>query len=373
MTDDPLDTVIHYGAFKETLDKVVDIMRSEYAGSVIIRGNPGSGKKTLIKEAQRITGSRCIALSSHFYNEDYTAMKAIVTELGFKCSASHVSDLMDEVRDCAQGGEKLVIVLLDFEEFCRKRQSLLYNLMNLIHTNPNQDDKGLNLTLIGLTASLDWAENIEKRVRSRLNAKCIDLTFPYRNQKEFLEFTSELLNGHVIEGDFAEHLEYIYRFSNRSLRTLKKFLYNICTTNSRGKLKVDFDPNRWCLDYQLVSNNLFRERLRYLTRPQLDLMKLAVNYCWLFTTNGFTLGALDKYALEKGYKNIDVTSNHAMRDATLLMKLRLFKPAKSDQVVSEEAVFYPAATSRQFKAVIEGDPSLHHTKTDVLWKSLKAR
>lgn len=363
--------VIHYGAFKESLDRVVDVMRSEYASSIIIRGNPGSGKKTLIREAMNITGVRCVSLSSQYYSEDYAAMKAIVSELGFKSKARHISDLMDEIRKSANNDEKLVIVLVDFEEFCRKRQSLLYNLMNLIHTNPNQDDRGLNLTLVGLTASLDWAENIEKRVRSRLNAKCIDLNFPYRNQAEFVEFASKLLGGYKIKGEFKEHLEYIYNFSNRSIRTLKKFLFNVCSQNSDASLTIELGS--WADDYQILSNVFLRERLRYLTRSQLDLMKVAVSYCSVYNSTSFTLSALEKHALDWRCKSLDLTSDYAMRDATMLVSLKLIKPNKADQVVSEDSEFFPAATGRQFKAVIDGDPTLQYSVTDHFWKNLKSR
>lgn len=367
------DKIVHYGAFKEALDKIVDIMRSEYAGSVIIRGNPGSGKKTLISEARNITGVKCVLLSSAFYNEDYTAMKSIVTDLGFKTRGTRIADLMDDIKTSAKGKEKLVIVLVDFEEFCRKRQSLLYNLMNLIHTNPNELDKGLNLTLIGLTATLDWAENIEKRVRSRLNAKCIDLTFPYQSSDEFVEFASELMGGIKIDEDLSEHLKYIYNFSNRSIRTLKKYLYNITYTGKKGKLKISFDPESWSEDYQFVDVIFFRERLRYLTRPQLTILLLAVSYCDLHDTIYFTLLDVHRLAQDRNYKFFDLTAPNVMKDTSLLMKLKLLKPAKADQVVNEEAVFYPASTPKQLKATIEGDHTLQFSGTDVLWRKLRSR
>lgn len=365
-----LDKVIHYGAFKESLDKMVDVMRSECAGSVIVRGNPGSGKRTLIEEAEKIAKIKCVYVSSHFYNDDYSALKAIATELGFNARAAHISDIMGEIKKSAIKKEKLVIVLLDFEELCRKRQSLLYNLMNLIHTDSHQTDKGPNLTLVGLTVCLDWAENIEKRVRSRLNAKCINLTSPYTNVKEFLEFTSLMLDGYKIDSDLKEHLEYIYLLlPNPSIRTLKKFLNNLVDLDAKGKLEVNFDPNDWNDNYQINPNNLLRERLRYLTRNQLDQLKFALHYCFLHSKTGFTLR--DLHELAKNSKSFDLTSTLRLCDTALLLRLKLIQPAKHDQPIDLESMFYPACTTKQLRAVVSGAPDLHRSVTDQFWKSLR--
>jgi Cdc6-like AAA superfamily ATPase len=367
-----LDKVIHYGAFKENLDKIIDIMRSSYAGSVVVRGNSGSGKRTLIKEAAKVTKVKCVYISSDFFTDDYAAMKAIASQLGFRARGAHIADLMREIKSKARGNEKLVIVLSDFEEFCRQRQSLLYNLMNLIHTDPNQLDKGPNLTLIGLTVSLDWAENIEKRVRSRLNAKCIEISFPYRNKEQFVEFASELLGGYKIDDDLKEHLEYIYNFlPNPSTRTLKKYLSKMVDIDKRGNVVLDFDPTNWNTDYQINPNNLLRERLRHLTRSQLDLFKLAVNYCYTNSKPSFTLKELDDHAHRKECKFFLLKSSLTLCDTSVLLKMKLIKPAKHDQPISLDSVFLPGATPNQFKAVISGAAELHSTQTDMLWRTLR--
>lgn len=374
MAEYVLDNVVHFGAFKENLDKIVDIMRTEYAGSVVVRGNSGSGKRTLIREAVKITNVKCVYISSHWFTDDYAAMKAIASQLGFKARGAHIADLMREIRESARGREKLVIVLSDFEEFCRQRQSLLYNLMNLLQTDPNQIDKGLNLTLIGMTISLDWAENIEKRVRSRLNAKCIDLTLPYRNSDELLEFTSQLLGGYKMNEDLQEHLEYIYNFlPNPSPRAIKKYLSNMIELDKRGKVVLNFDPEDWNDDYQINPNNLLRERLKHLTRSQLDLLKLAVYYCYVSAKTSFSLNDLVDQARKKHYLSFQPTSSLTLCDTSFLLKLKLIKLAKSDQPISQDCVFHLGVTARSFKAVIAGAPQLQSTVTDVFWKSLRDR
>jgi Cdc6-like AAA superfamily ATPase len=367
-----LDKVVHYGAFKETLDKIVDIMRSEYAGSVVIRGNSGSGKLTLINEAAKLAKIKSVLVSSHWFLDDYATMKAIARQLGFSARGAHIADLMREIKESARGNEKLVIILADFEDFCRQRQSMLYNLMNLIHIDPNQLDKGPNLTLIGLTVSLDWAENIEKRVRSRLNAKCIEYSFPYRNSDEFVEFASQILNGHEIDDDLREHLEYIFKcVQNPSPRLLKKYLRNIIDLDKRGKIVLNFNPENWAEDYQISPNNLLRERLRRLTRPQLDLVKLAIYHCHLYGNVGFTLRELEESARRKNFKSFNSTSEQTLTDAGFLLKLKLFKPSKHDQPISQDCRFIPGVTSLQFKAVISGAMDLQSTQTDVFWKTLR--
>lgn len=373
MADYILDKVLHYGAFKENLDKVVDIMRSECASSLIIRGNPGSGKRTLIEEAQKVTKVRLVYISPHFYSDDYMAMKAIAKQLGFKARGAHIADLMMEIKESARDQEKLVIVLLDFEEFCRKRQALLYNLMNLIHTNPTLADKSVNLTLVGFTACLDWAENIEKRVRSRLDAKCINVTNPYRNAKEFREFTSELLGGYKIDDGFEEQLDYIYDMCtpNPTPRTLKKYLNNIIDCDEKGNLTVNFDPLSLPDDYQINLNNLLREQLRYLTRLQLNLLKFAVSYCFVNQKSGFSLHELSLYLDKREYKGFVANSQLTLWDLSLLLRLKLIKPAKHDQPISTESTFYPAVVPRQFRAVINGDHELQFSQTDAFWRTLK--
>lgn len=350
-----MDKVLSYGAFKVVLDQVVEIIESDYSSSFIIRGNAGSGKKTIIAEARKRTNATFIILSSYFYNDDYTVLKEISHCLGFEGRGSHIDTLMQMVTERSLGSQKLVLVLLDFEEFCRKNQTLLYNLLDLIHRNPAD----LNLTLIGLTSSLDWGGYVEKRVRSRLNAKCINLSFPYGDLEQFVEFTSELLDGEKIDEDLRQQLTQIYYFSNRSIRTLKKFLYNICYVDAEGKLKINFNPADFKHCYQLSHNNLLKERLRYLTKNQLDLMKIVVLRCSQFETTSVTVDQLDLALTTQFYQ-----------DLALLMKLKLLK-SKNDQSINGCTILSPATTARQFNYIIANDITLQNTTTDYMWKQLK--
>lgn len=367
------DKVLHYGMFKETLDKVVDLMNSEYPCSVIIRGNPGSGKKTLIEEAVRLTNVVCVTVPPEHYSDDYVAIKAIAAELSPGIKSASISDLMREIRDYAsKKKKKLVIVLYDFEDLCSQRQSLLYNLMNLMHqsTDSDQIDSGPNLTLIGLTSNLEWAENLEKRVRSRLNAKCIELKLPYTRVEEYIEFAWLLMEKIRINDELVEQLEYMYSFTNRSIRTLKKYLIKICDVDEKGRLINNFDPNDYRNDYLILPNILFREQLRFLTKPQLDLLKCAVYYCYKMQETNFSLSRMASKDFMSKWK-VDFTSSQVLRDTSLLVRLRLFQPESADQIIGMEATLYPATVAKQFKAVIEGDHSLHNAQTDQLWRSLR--
>jgi len=374
------DKVLHYGRFLHTFENILDLMRSEYPCSVIIRGNPGSGKKTVIYEALKFVKVKCIFISPEQYSDDYVAIKAIASDLNAQAPGSTISDYMKQIRQYTTSGNKLVIVLEDFEDLCSNRQSLLYNLMNIMHTNPTMIDKGPNLTLIGLTCNLEWAENIEKRVRSRLNAKCIDLKLPYSNLKEYVEFASLLMDGHKIDKDLYEQLEYMYWFTNRSVRSLKKYLVGICepTGKENKALKVNFDPDAYREDYQVIHNNLLRERLKHLTIAQLDLIKMAAFYCFTIAESGsakdplrFTLKDLREFFIKKENLIVDLSASRVLYDMALLVKLRLFKPEKPEQLIGAETGFYTAVLPKQLKAIVEGDKRLQNQKTDALWKKLR--
>lgn len=362
--------ILHFGAFAENLNKMVDLMNSEYPCSVIVRGNPGSGKKTLISEAQAMTGAKCVFINPYHHSDDYAALRSIAACLRLEATPN-VSRLLKNIRDIADRREKLVIILVDFDEFCRKRQSFLYNVINLIHTSLLEMDKGPNITIVGLTANLDWSENLEKRVRSRLNAQCLDLAPPYRNKEEYIKFASELLDNHKIDDALREQLEYMYTFSNRSVRYLKKYLTSICSKNEKGKLKLDFDPEAFRDDYQQLNNVLLKERLLTLTVEQLDLLKLAVRYCFDEKKLSFSLADIEKSARSSNWNSFMDRPLRLLKNLGHLAKMRLIKPAKQDDAIGDESRFYPAVTFKQFKAVIRMDKRLTKSKTDALWEGLK--
>ena len=364
-------TVLHYGGFKETLDEVVSIMQAEQQCSAVIRGNVGCGKKTLISEAERIAGVECIHVNPYQYPEDDAALKSIAAELGVK-KTENITELIKDIRKIAAKKGKVVIVLRDFEQFCRKKQSLLYNLTNLTLTT-RLDKEGSHVTLIGLTKALDWAEELEKRVRSRLNAKTFHLTYPYRNLSEYIEFASLLLDKKKITLELREQLEYMYMF-NRSVRNLKRYLVSITKLDSKGKLLLNFDPEAYREDYQQLDNNLMRERLRYLTDSQLDLIKIGAHCCWLNEETSFSLLDLIEWGQKSDQSkliSIDLNRPELLRDVALLLRLRLLKPTKIEDVtISEDIKYYLGATLKQLKAIIAGDEKLQKHQNDNLWKKL---
>lgn len=360
----------HFGGFKEALDTIVDLMRSEYPCSVILRGNVGSGKKTLINEAKKITGVQCIHLNPFHITEDNTALKKIATKLGLETKLSN-SEIIEAIRKNADKKKKLIIVLHHFEEFCRKRQALLYNLMNLLQTNTLEHDKGPNITLIGLTICLIWIENIEKRVRSRLNAKCVELSLPYRDLDEYVKFASELLNNYKIDQKFREQLAYMYNFSNRSIRHLKNYLISICYRDENGKLMVNFDPEHYKTDYQRNQNVFLKERLKCLTKSQLDLLKIAVCYSFHNGKSELSLRELAEYAQLINWASFYESNPRIIRDASHLIEMGLVSVDKPEQVIGEDSKFYIEVVPKQFRAVIEMDPVLQDYRTDLLVKRIK--
>lgn len=375
MPSEIMDKVLHFGAFEEALKIMVDLMKSEYPCSVIVRGQVGSGRKTLIGEASNIAKVQCIDIDPLQFNEDFGALRRIVDEIGLKTRGSSVSELTQEIRDKADKENKLVIVLHHFEDFCRKRQSLLYNLMNLLQTNINEHDKGPNITLIGLTTYLDWTDNIEKRVRSRLNAKLIDLSYPYRNLKEYIQFTSMLLGDHKLNEQFKEQLSYMYHFGSQSVTYLKHYLNTISHYDKkRRRLVVNFDPDRYRTDYQRNFNILLKRRLLDLTSPQLELIKLIV--CYYYNRedeldSSISLKLVCEYAQLKNMQTFSEKNEMMYRDADYLLQLGFLDMEKLGQSIGFETKFRPTITGKQFKAVLQMDPALSNLRTDLMWKKLK--
>lgn len=76
---------------------------------------------------------------------------------------------------------RAIVVLDHFEEFCRRQQTLLYNLLDMTQ-------HGKSLLVIGLTRRLDCIDLLEKRVRSRLTQRIIHLVIPFSDLESFRLF-----------------------------------------------------------------------------------------------------------------------------------------------------------------------------------------
>lgn len=74
-----------------------------------------------------------------------------------------------------------IIILDNFEIFCRRQQTLLYNLLDITQ-------HGRSILVIGITRRLDYLELLEKRVRSRLTQRIVHLLSPFNDLNSYKKY-----------------------------------------------------------------------------------------------------------------------------------------------------------------------------------------
>ncbi|KAH9506417.1 origin recognition complex subunit 4 [Dermatophagoides farinae] len=86
-----------------------------------------------------------------------------------------IPKIMSQFRNLTENYQNFrsIIVLDNFDVFCRKQQTLLYNLLDLTQ-------HGRSILVIGITRRLDYIELLEKRVRSRLTQRVVHLVSPFK-------------------------------------------------------------------------------------------------------------------------------------------------------------------------------------------------
>lgn len=355
---DIVSKILHHGRFKEALDYLTYMLKSETSTSIIIRGSVGIGKTSLVREAIKKCDVIDIWLRPTHYTEDFSALRHIATELKLNPRDS-LSEILEDLEERCLGTDKRIVICLpDFEEFCRKRQSLLYCLTHLTQ-------HGVNISLIGLTYSLDCTEHLEKRVRSRINAEIYNLKPPYENFEDYLEFAKLLLGGHKINKELELELETMFMQGQRDIRTLKRQLIFVCTW-PKGKLVVGNPVKEHNQDHMC----LLEQRVKWLVKPQLDILMMAMNYCYSFTTNDFRLSELDEYGRRK-CKKFDAISHVAIRNASFLVKNSFFIQIKRQQFLDRNSLLTLNILPYHFRKIMANNPDLHHVETDNLWKRLR--
>lgn len=352
--EDIAKRVVHYGNFLNALEYMIEFFNREISSSIILQGNFGTGKKTLLKEALRMSKKTVyIQINPYHITDDLSALKHIARELGLNLRPS-LQQVMEDIEErSSKIAKKIVIVLPHFEQFCRLKQSLLYCLTNLIqHTN--------NIGVIGTTVRFDATEHLEKRVRSRLNASFYELKHPYSNKDEYLQFASLILGQCNLSKSIQTQLIQLY-IQERSIRALKSFLIQACSWNKKGSLSIK--PRTISTSDPLSVHN----RFTWLTIPQQELFKIAISYCNDNDCCSFTLRALLSYSSKRDYK-IDIESPQAFKDVNLLASISVFVRAKHSQFISEDTEFTLGGSPIEIKGIIEANPDLHRLRTDPLWK-----
>ncbi|KPM09457.1 hypothetical protein QR98_0079930 [Sarcoptes scabiei] len=174
----------------------MNLLRRSEASSLIVCGDAGIGKKTLIKNCLAsfsIFLDECFDRNSadrshRSMNEDFKHLK--ISLLKFDGLIHGKNDLatirLIALRFLTENEKNFrsIILLNNFEIFCRKQQTLLYNLLDLTQ-------HGRSILLIGITRRLDYLELLEKRVRSRLTQRVVHLISPFEDLEQYQDYCYE--------------------------------------------------------------------------------------------------------------------------------------------------------------------------------------
>lgn len=366
--------ILIYGRFKEALEYMIDYLATPISSTLILRGNPQTGKKSLLSRAFDICDVEPVYLNPFHYHDDHAALRKLVDKLGLGTNTRPViEDLIKGIeKKTCKSKKKVVIVLLYFQEFCRQKQSLLYCLTTLTQ-------HGSNVCLIGVTQSLECTNGLEKRVRSRLNAQFYHLNYPYRNFEEYLEFSSQLLGGHQFETMTTvrgrevpnlayQQLERQYTLGCYEINLLKKFLISICSWHFETNDLTVCQPDKPV--HNLRSHlSLNIERMKALTSVQLDALKFAIFYCEIKKTVEFNFQELYEYASTHTYDQFTKEFQLSMKILGPLNGI-FIKMLKPEESLTLKSTFVLNITPEYFRFIIENNADLHSIKTDRFWKGL---
>lgn len=165
--------------------------------SALLIGPTGVGKTLVVRSALdqlEADGNQVISITLHGRNcsDDKSSMRQIFSQFQRHLLGRTNVDWLGKVNfrtgtlsewcerlqrlleECARSDFMVVITLEDFESFChsRSKQSLLYNLFDLMHV------KEARFVVIGVTNRPDTTELLEKRIKSRFQLRKIVLSPP---------------------------------------------------------------------------------------------------------------------------------------------------------------------------------------------------
>lgn len=352
------------GGFADGYNYLESLFSSKFNGSLILRGPPGIGKKSLVSMAAKSHKLNTILISPYLQSDDMATLKKIADHLKVPYRNSIPNMVEDIGRILKKSGVKVVIVLNNLEEFCRDtRQSLLYQLTDLVQ-------HGKNICFIGITISLTCLDGLEKRVRSRLSSLSYDLKPPYSNVDEYIEFASLLLGGYQFTEDFQDQLEFLYNFGYRSLTYLKQYLISVCEWDSDNKLTVNYTkPEDRNLLIPRNRASYSKDRFLNLTKDELFLCTMACLYCIEEDKNIFKLNELERFTKRHNQPKFRASDANYIQATVSLSECRLFCPVdKNDSrlPVCEMTKFCLGFTAHELKQV-----NLKETiKLNLVWNKL---
>lgn len=127
-----------------------------------------------------------------------------------------LEDLEQVFRQCYIDGNPAIVILDNFHNYAKKRQTLVYTLLDMLHKSDAL------FTMIGITSRSDIHVDLEKRVQSRLGAQYV--TLPYLTTTHICyEFSKRLKLIDIPGGLIEDKEEYIRRHNNSIVTLLGKF------------------------------------------------------------------------------------------------------------------------------------------------------
>ena len=213
--------------FDELYDLVDQTVSTGGSNSVLILGPRGVGKKVMVnqvlarvlKESQVFrTDGLTVRLNGLVETDDKLALKEITRQLKlenvvgdrvFGGFAQHLEFLLASLKSDVTGrnSKPIVFVLEEFGLFCQhKNQTLLYNLFDVAQS------RAAPIIVVGVSASLDVIECLEKRVKSRFNHRQLTMlplqTFEDYIQavKHYLLFPNDYLSSDKSKREWNSHV-----------------------------------------------------------------------------------------------------------------------------------------------------------------------
>ncbi|XP_054159685.1 origin recognition complex subunit 4-like [Oppia nitens] len=217
------------------------------SNSVLICGDPGSGKTKLVEtylQSIKFNDISIIRLNGFINSNDLSTIRLIGRHFGI--NANTISDIMSSLKEiCKENPLFRAFIILDrFDIFCRRNQTLLYNLFDLLQNSQS-------ICVIGMTTRLDSIDLLEKRVKSRLNQRIIHLVTPFVNFDDYMKYALKELKGQEMNNSLRESLKIQYSL-NYSIRELKRVIFEGLVTHKIGVETSDRDAKLFILSQMSI-------------------------------------------------------------------------------------------------------------------------
>lgn len=234
---------------------------------------------TCLDESSLAQNSQILRLSGLIHGNDVSTIRHIAQF--FNIEFNDLPRIMERVKEkCKKNIVPIIIVLDEFEVFCSQNQFLLYNFFDLLQYVGH-------ILVIGLTSRYDCIEQLEKRVKSRMNHKTIVLKPPFESLGQYLEFAGQLLDTKVrFTKQFQHNLEIQFSKSHSIARLKMCLLANMRSKRASQLVRAPVQTFLTGRDdkVSLICN--------YLTPLEISVLLLAAKLVYLKEVERFNYNAL---------------------------------------------------------------------------------